>query len=247
MLINPTLAGLTLRQALARRRWLIVTLLAAVPIVVAVLGRIYATDEADALGNMATIFPALIFTAVVPIIALLLAGSSFGAEIDDGTVIYLVTKPIRRSEIVLTKLTVTALICALLGAASTLIAGIIMLGGLDSTRLVVGFTVAAALGSVLYTAIFLALGLITRRGMLVGLTYLIVWEGVLGRLFVGTQTFSIRQYMLAVADAISSVDSQIFSAPLPASTAWPMSVVIAVGAAALCIYRLRRFQVGQSG
>jgi ABC-2 type transport system permease protein len=247
VLINPIIAGLTLRQALARRRWIIVTVLAALPVVMAVLIRVYAETGEKSLADMASLLPALTFTVVVPFIALVLASSGFGAEIDDGTVVYLLTKPTPRSEIVATKFAVTASICVVLTFVSTVAAGAIAIGGLDSTGLVLGFGIGAALGSVLYTAVFLALGLITRRGLLVGLVYLVVWEGTLARLFAGTRNLSVRQYMLSVADAVSSVDAAVFEAQLPAARAYWMSGVILFGALALCITRLRNFEIGQAG
>lgn len=247
MLINPAIAGLTLRQSLARRRWIIVGLLAALPVLMAVLTRIYTSQDQEPAAVLVEIASALSFTVVVPIIALTLASSGFGAEIDDGTVVYLVTKPIPRSTIVATKLLVTALICMVLAVVSTLMTGVIVVGGIDSAGLVAGFTVGAMLGAALYTAIFLALGLITRRGMLIGLVYLVVWEGAISRLFAGTRTLSVRQYMLSISDAISSADPAVFTAQLPANTAYYMSAIVAVGAVILCIRRLREFEVGQAG
>ena len=147
----------------------------------------------------------------------------------------------------ITKLVVTASICIVLGALSTLGSGMIMMNGLDPTRLVLGFTVGAALGAFLYSAIFLALGLITKRGMLVGLVYLVIWEGTLGRFFKGTRVLSVRQYMLAVTDAISTVDKAVFEALLDPQTAYIMSAVVAAGAIALCLHKLRNFEVGQAG
>ena len=247
MLLNPAIAGLTLRQSLARRRWVVVGFLAALPVIMAVLTRAYASADQEPIGVVTEILSVLMFTVVVPVIALTLASSGFGAEIDDGTVIYLLTKPIPRTQIVVTKLLVTALLCVALTVTSTLATGLIGLGGFDTTRLLIGFVAGAALGGVLYTAVFLALGLVTRRGMLVGLVYLVVWEGTLSRLFAGTRTLSIRQYMLSLTDAIAKADATVFTAQLPHQTAFAMSGVVAVGAVALCIHRLRTFEVGQSG
>ena len=247
MIFNPVLAGLTFRQALAKRRWLIVVLFAALPVVVSVLTRVYGTVDDEPLAMVAGGLSGLILTVVVPFIALILASSSFGAEIDDGTVIYLLAKPISRTEIVITKLVATALVCIVLGGASTLASGMIMMKGLDATRLVLGFTAGAALGAFLYSAIFLALGLITKRGLLVGLVYLVIWEGTLGRFFQGTRVLSVRQYMLALTDAIATVDKEVFEALLLPQTAYIMSAVVAAGAVALCIHKLRNFEVGQAG
>lgn len=246
MLINPAIAGLTFRQSLAKRRWIIVAVLAALPIVMAEVTRIYAgTDEPIVIVR--EILSALSLTVVVPVIALTLASSGFGAEVDDGTVVYLLTKPISRVEIVATKLLVTSLICITTTVVSTFATGLVGLHQLDATHLVVGFTVAAALGAFLYTALFLALGLITRRGMLVGLIYLVVWEGAASQFFPGTRSLSVRHYMLAITDAISKADAANALTPLPHATAYQMSVFVAVAAIALCIHRLRTFEVGQSG
>lgn len=246
MLINPVIAGLTWRQSLAKRRWIVVAVLAALPVIMALVTRLYSGDD-EPIAMVSEILMNLSLVVVVPVIALTLASSGFGAEVDDGTVVYLITKPISRVEIVATKLLVTSAICIAATSVSTIAAGLVGLHHLDATRLVIGFAVAAALGSFLYTAIFLALGLITRRGMLVGLIYLVVWEGTVSQLFPGTRSLSVRQYMLAVTDAISTVDPIRYLAKVPTATAYQMSVIIGVAAVALCIHRLRTFEVGQSG
>ncbi len=245
VLINAAIAGLTVRQSLAKRRWIIVAVLAVLPILMALITRVYAGDDAPVTMTV-QILSTLSVTVVVPVIALILANSGFGAEVDDGTVVYLLCKPISRVTIVATKLLVTSSICIVTAVISTLAAGAIGVHGFDKTRLVIGFTVAVALGSFLYTAIFLALGLITRRGMLIGLVYLVVWEGTAGTLFPGTRSLSVRQYMLSVTDAISTVDPISYLSQVPHATAYQMSVIVAVAAVALCVYRLRTFQVGQS-
>lgn len=246
MLINTAIAGLTWRQSLAKRRWIVVAVLAALPIIMALVMRVYSGDD-EPIQTVVQILSTLSLTIVVPVIALTLASSGFGAEVDDGTVVYLLTKPISRVAIVATKLLVTSAICIVTTVVSTFVAGLIGLQKLDSTRLVIGFTVAAALGSFLYTAIFLALGLITRRGMLVGLIYLVIWEGTASQLFPGTRSLSVRQYMLVVTDAISTVDPMQHLSQVAHTTAFQMSAIVAVAAVALCIYRLRTFEIGQAG
>ena len=183
---------------------------------------------------------------VVPFIALIVANSGLGSEVDDGTVIYLLTKPLPRYQIVLTKLLATSLVCVALGVMSVLVSGLIALRSMDPTHLLLGFAVGAAAGGVLYTAIFLALGLITRRGMLIGLVYLIVWEGVLAPIFAGTRVLSVRQYMTSFADAVSTVDASVFTAPLGQTTAYYMSAIVLIGAVGLCVAKLRSFEIGQA-
>lgn len=245
--INRAIAGLTVRQSLARRRWIIVTLLAALPVVMALAFRAYVDAGEDMVASAVDILSSVAFTVVVPIVALVLASAGFGAEVEDGTVVYLLTKPVPRSTIAVTKLAVTAACAMVLNGISAALVGAIMLPGTGTARLATGFVVGALLGSALYAAIFLALGLITRRGMLVGLVYLVIWEGVLARLFAGTRTFSVRQYMLSVTDAIAKVDASVFTAQLPHARAYIMSAVVAIAALAFCINRLRDFEIGRTG
>ena len=53
--------------------------------------------------------------------------------------------------------------------------------------------------------------------------------------------------MLVVTDAISTVDSSAYLTQLPHATAYQMSAVIGVLAIALCVHRLRTFEIGQTG
>jgi ABC-2 type transport system permease protein len=246
MLFNAVIAQLTVRQALAKRRWIVVTLLAAIPIVMAALFHAYNVDE-EPIAFIGGMLPSLTLMVIVPITALVLASATLGAEVEDGTVVYLLTKPISRTGIVLTKLLVTAIVVAFFNCVSLLISGLIVFGSFDHTRLILGLTAGTAVGSVLYTAVFLALGLLTRRGMLIGLTYLIVWEGALSGFFAGTRTLSIRQYMLSFAARISTVDDKIFKADLPYDRAWIMSIAVVVLATLYCVKRLRNFELGQAG
>jgi ABC-2 type transport system permease protein len=245
-LFNRAIAGLTFRQALARRCWMAVALLAALPVLTALVTRIYAGDDPP-ITVVTEILTSLSVTVVIPVIALVLASSGFGAEIDDGTVVYLLTKPVGRPAIVATKLAVTALIGIVTAVTSTLVTGLIALHEFDATRVVLAFLVASALGAFLYTAIFLALGLITRRGMLIGLIYLVVWEGTASQLFPGMRSLSVRQYMLSVADAISTATPGQPLSTVPHATAYQMSAIVAIAAIALSVVRLRNFEVGQSG
>ena len=72
-----------------------------------------------------------------------------------------------------------------------------------STRLGLGLAVGSALGALAYCALFLALSLLTRRPVLLGLLYVLIWEGLLGNLLAGTRVLSIQQYVVAVADRVS--------------------------------------------
>jgi ABC-2 type transport system permease protein len=94
-------------------------------------------------------------------------------------------------------------------------------------------------GSYLYAAIFAALGVITSRGLILGLGYALVWEGLLAGLLPGTQVFSVREYVRGIIHEVSPsvIDSVVGSAAL-------IYAVIALFAAlAIASWRLAAYEV----
>ena len=46
----------------------------------------------------------------------------------------------------------------------------------------------------------MALSLVTRRPVLIGLVYVLLWEGLLTNLLTGTRLLAVQQYAVSVAD-----------------------------------------------
>jgi len=123
-----------------------------------------------------------------------------------------------------------------------LLAGLIAAGGLGE-GLVPGMVAGAAIGSLLYCSVFVAVSLVTGRALVFGLAYVLIWEGLLAGLFVGTRTFSIRQVTLALADAIGGIPADLFDAKLSLGTALVVGLVVLVVATAIAIRRLGAFEI----
>jgi len=239
--MNAVIARITLRQLLSRRRTLLLLLLGGVLVLVAGAFRL-AGDQARALPFTAGLLGSLGTGTLMPLVALLFGTGAIGAEIEDGTAVFLLAKPIDRRTVVLTKLAVAAGCSAVLTCGPMLLAGLIAAGGLGE-GLVIGMTAGAAIGSVLYCAVFLAVSLVTRRALIFGLTYVIIWEGLLAGLFEGTRTFSIRQQTLAFAEASGSIPKAVFDAQLDLATAVVVGSVVLIGATLLAIRRLGSFEI----
>jgi len=106
-----------------------------------------------------------------------------------------------------------------------------------------GMVAGAAIGSLLYCSVFVAVSLVTGRALVFGLAYVLIWEGLLAGLFVGTRTFSIRQVTLALADAIGGIPTDLFDAKLSLGTALVVGLAILVVATAIAIRRLGAFEI----
>jgi len=239
----------TARQLLGRRRTLLMGLLALVPVLLALIFRVGGSETGTIDGDrhfLVALFDALIITLLLPLVALLMGTAAFGAEIEDGTVIYLLAKPVGRLRLVLAKLAVAAGATFVIVGSSTLVAGLIVLAGVpDGPGLIVGYLVGIAVGSVLYGAVFVALSLVTGRALIAGLMYVLIWEGLLASFFAGIRVLSIRQYVLGISDA-AGVGGRITTDTLPAGSAFAIGAVVLVLAVAIGLRRLRSFEVPQA-
>lgn len=241
--MNIVIAGITLRQLLSRRRTILLLLLGAVMLLVALALR-FGADDANLARYTSVLLETFGIATLMPLVALLFGTATLGAELEEGTAIYILAKPIPRWVTLVTKLVIASVCSILLTCVPIFLAGLI--AGGDQSGLVPAFTVAAAFGSVLYCAIFVALSLVTGRALVFGLGYVLIWEGVLAGLFTGTQTFSVRQQTLAVADALTNAPLAIFSAPLELGTALVVGGLVLVLAVAIAIRRLTRIEIAGS-
>jgi ABC-2 type transport system permease protein len=236
----PEITMVTLRQLLGRRRTILLLLLSAVPVLLALTFR---AADAEGVEDFALgVLNGVGLTLLLPIVAVLFGTGSFGAEIEDGTVVYLLAKPISRWTTVLAKLIAAVGMTAALTIASVFVAGAIDLGwqgeaGAEATR---AFMAAMAVGSICYVSVFLALSLFTRRALLIGFAYVLVWEGALSSLLPGIANLSIRQYALGIASALWNVGE---SARLSPATALELATVVVVAATVVATLRLMRFEL----
>jgi ABC-2 type transport system permease protein len=237
--VNGVVAGITLRQLLSRRRTLLLVLLAGLMLLVA-LGLRIGADPITRQANSARLLEIFGTATLMPLVALLFGTAALGSEIEEGTAIYLLAKPVPRWVVLLTKVVIATVCSMLLTCIPVLLAGLIAGAGLQMS---LAFTVATAVGSAVYAAIFVAVSLITTRALIFGLAYVLIWEGVLAGLFAGTQTFSVRQHTLAIADALVNVPSAVFSAPLPLGTALVVGGLVLVTALAIGFRRLARIEI----
>jgi ABC-2 type transport system permease protein len=233
-MINSTVLRLTLRGLFGRRRFLLLLPLPALVVGMALL--------ADALGAVPAEWgqPVLVglgFAVVLPVMALIVGASVLGSEIDDGTVVHTLAKPLPRREIVLSKLVVAVAVTAVTVGAGMWLAGLMA----GPPRLGLGLLAGIAVGALAYSAVFLALSLVTRRPVLMGLVYVLLWEGLLGGLVDGTRVLSIRQYSVTVAELVA--DTTLFAGTVSVPVSLAMAGIVTAGATLLAIGRLRSFSL----
>lgn len=229
-----TISWMTARGLFGRRRFLLLFPLPVLLVGLAVLSRSVGIDAAE-WGQPVLI--GLGLGVVLPVTALIVGTGVLGAEIDDGTIVHILTKPLPRWQIVAPKLAVATGITALTAAVPLYVAGVLA----DSVRLGLALAVASAVGALAYTAFFLALSLLTRRPVLFGLVYVLIWEGLLGNVVSGTQVLSVQQYVVTLADRLAP--TELLGAEVSLPVALVMSVLLTAGFTALAVRRLSAFSV----
>jgi ABC-2 type transport system permease protein len=237
----PEIARVTLRQLLGRRRTLLLVLLSTLPVLLALAFRVAGETEIERFSRR--IFDTISMTILLPLVAILFGSGAFGAEIDDGTIVYLLAKPVPRWVVVASKALSAIAIAILLTGGSTALAGFIDMvpAGGDGVLATEAQVLAMVVGSACYVSLFLALSLFTRRALVIGIGYMLVWEGALSLMLPGIANLSIRQYSLGAATAIYNLPLQ--ETRLSAETAFLLAGVLVVASLAIATWRLMRFEL----
>lgn len=237
MSIFVEIAAITLRALLGRRRTILMLLLAGVPILVGLLVRANGSNADDVGGTL----DALVIRVVLPLVALVFGTGALGSELEDGTAVHLLTKPIPRATIVLAKVVVAGTLTAAMVVTSTLITGVLLaVPGADVSSTTIPLAIGILAGSYLYVAIFVALSIVTSRGLLIGLGYALLWEGILAGLLPGSQVFSVREYVRGIAHLLSpSAINSIVGDAAPLYAAIALVAATVIGSIRLGLYEVR--------
>lgn len=248
--MNFDVFKLTLRMLLGRRRTLLLLLFAGLPVLLATVFRLAAAGEdVDPVEWTAqALLGGVIVVILLPLAALVFGTAAFGAEAEDGTIVYILARPLPRWKIVTAKLAATVLATSVLVIPATFASAFVAMGSAEgAASLIAGFITGIAVGIVVYSAFFLCLGVLTGRAFIIGLGYVFVWEGVVTGIFRGTRVLSVRECILGVADGIANVPASAFEADVSPITGLVMLLVVGALAVWLAIRGAQRFQVGESG
>ncbi len=236
----------TLRQLLGKRRMLVLAVFGLLPAVLALVFR-FAGEEDPARWIARPLYGGIVLTILLPLAALVFGTAVIGSEIEDGTAVYLLGRPLRRWRILVSKLGVAWVVTAIFVVAASLVGAVIAAQGApDTATVTLAFTAAVIAGSLVYTSLFVLLSILTSRAFVVGLVYVLIWEGLVTRLFKGVRVFSVRQYTVGVADGLADVSKDVLDAalnPLPAAILMVLAIVLTFG---LAVRRLERFEVSES-
>ncbi|CAN0515324.1 unnamed protein product, partial [Phaeothamnion confervicola] len=152
---------LSLRSILDGRRVLALGVLAAVPVVAAVI--FAAVGDLDPRIFWARLLQRLVIPTVTAFIAVVLGSGAIGDEREDGTILYLVSTPLSRLTLVATKVLAAWTVAMALLAPAVIAAGLVSLGDRADVPQILWPLVGVALSALCYCAVCAWLSMISRR------------------------------------------------------------------------------------
>ena len=246
-MIDSTIVRLTFRQLLGQKRTILMAAFALLPVLIALLVRVSAGAEDDLQDLTASVvLDGLVVGLLLPFTALVFGTAALGTEFEDGTAVYLLSKPIPRATVVVSKLLVAWLATMGVVLISTLAAGLISIAGEPQDGIVLGFAVGVVAGSLVYCSAFIWLSIATSRALIAGLLYVFIWENVVVGLFEGVRVFSIRAYTAGIASIFMDVPDRVFEADLAGAVAAGFALFIIALTTWLAIRALSRWEIGEA-
>jgi ABC-2 type transport system permease protein len=235
--VNPTIMSLSGRAVLGRRRGVMLIILPLVLIALAAVVRMLAAQGA---GPVKTVVGEFGLGLVLPLVALIATSSVLSPEIDDGSIVYLLAKPISRHAVVVSKL-VVAFGCAVAFAVVPIFLAALLLAP-SHWQLAGAYSLGAFAAGAAYTALFGWLSTLSRHSVVLGLVYVLLWEGLVGGLVAGVRWLSITSWASSMVESTSGGD-YVASAHLGPVYAIAATLVLIVALTYLAGRRLQSFNL----
>lgn len=139
---------------------------------------------------------------VVPIATLVLATATLGELRSERTLVFVWLRPIPRWSIAL-----AAMLATLIVALPLAVVPLGLSAAVSGEMSLVGpAALAAVIAVVGYTGVFVTLGAVLHRAFLVGLGYVLVWEGLIARAGGGFARLSVLAYASSVLEELADVE-----------------------------------------
>ncbi|HVX42456.1 MAG TPA: ABC transporter permease subunit [Mycobacteriales bacterium] len=219
--------------------------LLALSVVVAAVAIIIRSTADDAYEAYAELSGRLLVPLVIALISLIVGVNAFGDEREDGTMPLLIATCTPRWRMTLEKTLAAMLATWLICLPATL--GLAIMGAgadLSGSKVfssVVGASVLAVMG---YVSVFVLLSLVLNRAVLVGMGYVVLWEGVIANYANGARSLSIGAYGRRVlASGMRSGDIPFTVPDVATTTAVIVPLVVAAIAVSLAAIRLPHVEV----
>lgn len=165
----------SLRQALPKRRTIWLGLLELAPAGIYLVSTTNRTEDFAVQGAVqvgGTIF----FSLVLPVVAIVIAAGVLGSERRDMTLSFIALRPIPRSALAGSKILAAIVAGTAVNAIGAVALATSHLVRFGDPQLFAGLLVGTVIATAAYAAVFVPLGFLTDRSVIIGMAYLLVFE-----------------------------------------------------------------------
>lgn len=188
-------------------------------------------------GDGVETLDAIALSIVIPVAALTVAASSLGDLVEERSLVYLVRSPAPQWLVATSAWAVSVVVVAPVTIVAPAIAGAIV-GDDGAAR---GMLVAGLIGTFAYCGVFVYLGVATRRAVIWGLAYVLIWEQFAANAGEGLARLAILSYTRSLLSDATDVDLRL--ADRATGAALLIGPLLAVIGVALTARHLRRAEI----
>ena len=240
------LVRLTLADLLRTKRAVLGAVVLLAPVVFALYWSFAEHMTGDALYQWGIIFIRAYLNFTIPFLALLAGATLISTDRESQTLVYLLTRPVPRWKIALVKFLTAAALCIVALAASMAVAfGAVALHFhgvpipsqphpvLEALPYALTLGGVGAAAMIVYLALFFLAGMALKRPIVLGVIFIIFWEGLIGYMKGIIRFATVVHYLRSLAiDVTEKTVSLPSILTVQAAPAWAAATVLAVLAAA---------------
>jgi len=239
--------SLSIGEMLWSRRTIFMALVVGSPVLVALVARIVQSAgiaplrvngvQVDAVSMFGAIIWILFLWFIVPVLGVFYGTSLIADEVDDKTITYLFTRPVRRGAVVVGKYMAYLLCTTLVVLPSVMIVYFLMVPFRQIPASFISLVIdlgVLGLGLAAYGALFALIGAAVRRPLVVGLVFVFGWElvtlvmpGYLKRFTLAYYLQTLVPHAMPTGDTVSLLQGAVFREP--------PSVAVSIGVLVLAI------------
>ena len=239
--------SLSIGEMLWSRRTIFMALVVGSPVLVALVARIVQSAgiaplrvngvQVDAVSMFGAIIWILFLWFIVPVLGVFYGTSLIADEVDDKTITYLFTRPVRRGAVVVGKYMAYLLCTTLVVLPSVMIVYFLMVPFRQIPASFIALVIdlgVLGLGLAAYGALFALIGAAIRRPLVVGLVFVFGWElvtlvmpGYLKRFTLAYYLQTLVPHAMPTGDTVSLLQGAVFREP--------PSVAVSIGVLVLAI------------
>ena len=148
----------------------------------------------DGVGACSHLVQQLFVPTIAAVVALVIGVSAIGDEREDGTILYLVATPQSRLGLIATKIAAAWTATLVLLVPSLVLSAILILKGETNLSALAWPVAGVAFATLAYCGVATWLSLRTRRPIVIGVLYVLLWEGSIATFAASASRLSIAAY-----------------------------------------------------